>query len=774
MINKFISISGTGKFLKYDPAVISGSHRIGEFQRINLLYGENGIGKTTLAIIFKSLQGNNSLLLKKRSFDRTSPQRIEILTDETQTRKFIFNGGSWDSHCPGIEVFDTHFINENIFAGFELQSSHMKNLFEVIFGHQGIVLKNEIQSIKEEIKEKNKKIREVSAKIDIITGNAFTAKNYCDMNIDTDIENKIASKEAEINTAKKSSEIGQKNSLNLLSQLNLPLDKISAISILESTIDTISQTYLDEFNKHKSHLKAIENAEQWLSDGYSLITENTCPFCMREFTGNENIIEAYNQYFNEAYNILKRKITQSISELDNFNIEVELLKIKNEIIANETLTDYWKQHITNPPLITDVLQSKDSIITAYSELKELFSEKKSEPLSKLLGEKVEELYTKVEVLNAEISSLNALITNYNQSIAALKSSNTPNLIQLEKDLKKLVAIKKRSEQNTVDFCNELTTALSELEVLNSTKDTKKLELDTYSSTLFTTYASKINNYLRAFAPYLEIKDLGSAYVGSSTEPVFKYGLTILGNDIKLQEDAFQPTFKYSLSEGDKSALALAFFLSKLEVEGNLGDKIIIFDDPVSSFDLNRKSTTISKLIHFGQSAKQLFVLTHNILFAGEFWKSAIQTGLSCRCGNIVFFQDTSCLSEYDIDLETLSSVLKDSHYIKNYLINGGITDQERRNVARCLRPALESYFHLKFFDLILPNEWLGNFIDKVRNSTVNDPFNRLNPFLSEMEDINNYSKKYHHRFNHNADNEQVTDAELRNYCDRTLKLIQHI
>ena len=107
-------------------------------------------------------------------------------------------------------------------------------------------------------------------------------------------------------------------------------------------------------------------------------------------------------------------------------------------------------------------------------------------------------------------------------------------------------------------------------------------------------------------------------------------------------------------------------------------------------------------------------------------------------------------------------------------MNGCVTDQERRNIARCIRPALESYFHLKFFDLILPNEWMGEFIAKVRNSTATDPFNKLVGQIQEMTDINDYSKKYHHRHNTNADMEPITDAELRNFCERTLNLIQLI
>jgi wobble nucleotide-excising tRNase len=254
----------------------------------------------------------------------------------------------------------------------------------------------------------------------------------------------------------------------------------------------------------------------------------------------------------------------------------------------------------------------------------------------------------------------------------------------------------------------------------------------------------------------------------------KYALHIDGNEIKHEDSPTLPSFRYSLSEGDKNALALSFFLTKLESDGNIQDKIIVFDDPVSSFDLNRKSATINKLVEFGQQAKQLFVFSHNLIFASEFWKSANQVSCTAQCSSIAFIGNSSCIVEYDIDTESLSSILKDSLRIKDYISNGCITDQDRRSIARCLRPALESYFHLKFFDLVTSTDWLGNFIDKVRNAGTTDPFFRLQGHVSDLTDINNYSKKYHHRFNSNNESEPVSDAELRNYCQRTLNLIQVI
>lgn len=775
MIKKFIKISGTGKFLNYNHSSISAPYRTTDFERINLLYGENGSGKTTLAIILKSLKDNNALLKKKRSFDRTFPQTIEVLTDVPENPKFTFDTNVWDSQYPNLEIFDIHFINENIYTGLEIQNTHKKNLFEIIFGQPGIVLKNDIQVLKDRIQNGKAQIRETTEKIEIAIDRAYTAVNFSNLPADTGIDNKIIAKQAEITTAKSFQEIQTKSALTAVPLFNLPFEISIATSALSQSIDNISETYLKKFKEHKEHLSMEGNSEEWIKQGYEAIASDACPFCLQPIDETVEIIEAYKQYFNEEYNSLLLALSQLNSAISTFNSEAQLLQIENKISANQNLIEFWKSHLSDPPVLTSIIAQQTAIQNEFIAVKNIFTEKSSNPIQAKETTSVTTFQTTIEALNTLLGGFNTDITSYNANIATLKSTSQPNLVQLEFDLKKLKAIKKKEDVAITTLCTNLTNYTQAVDNFVTQKDTKQQQLDTYSTTIFTNYTTKINLYLQTFAPYLEIRNLNSGYVGSSKEPMIKYALHINGNEIKFGDTPTHPSFKYSLSEGDKSALAIAFFLTKLELDGNIQDKIIVFDDPVSSFDLNRKSTTINKLIAFGQQAKQLFVLTHNIIFACEFWKSANQIPLTSQCSKIEYLGNTSCIVEFNIDTETLSSILKDSLAIKNYLTNGCLSDQERRGVARCLRPALESYFHLKFFDLVLPNDWLGDFISRVRTATNStDRFFRLQSSLTELTDLNDYSKKYHHRFNSNSDSEPVNDAELRNYCDRTLKLIQVI
>ena len=774
MISKFIKITGTGKFLNYRQNTPPSGHRTTDFERINLIYGENGSGKTTLSVILSSLKGNDAVLAKKRSFNTTIAQDIDILTDLPGNRTCSFTNGSWNNHYPNIEIFDIHFINENIYTGMEIQSLHRKNLLEIVFGQAGIHLKTEIQQIKDDIKDGNKLIKELTEKIEGAIDNAYTAIIYSSIAIDISIDAKISMKEAEITTAKSYQEIQSKSALFSIPAVNISFDFDSVSDLVSKSIDTISSEYLEKFTEHKNYLDMSGNAEEWLEKGYHSIKDETCPFCKRAFDSSVDIIEAYTQYFNEEYNSLLNSIDEVIEYISEYNLEAQILQTEGKITGNNALIDWWKNHLPNPPTVTSLLSLKDQLLEAFVDLKSLLDSKSKNPVRAMDTNAIIKFKQLLDAFNSRVNGYNSLISAYNSAITTLKSSPSPQLSVLELDLKKLKAVKKRGDAITSADCVSLVTTDTQVKRLNQDKSTKQQQLDSYTATLFSTYSGKINQYLRSFAPYLEIRNLDSGYVGSSTQPMIKYALHVDGTEIKLEDSTTQHSFRYSLSEGDKSALALAFFLAKLETDSQIQDKIIVFDDPVSSFDLNRKSTTIHNLLNFGQRAKQLFVLTHNLIFASEFWKAANQLSVLSQCSKIIFLGNTSCIVEYDIEIDTISSILKDSLKINTYLESGCVTDQERRDVARCLRPALESYFHLKFFNIVAQNDWLGDFIGRIRNSVPGDLTHRLFTQLQEFSEINDYSKKYHHRFNNNNENEPVNDSELRIYCARTLALIQLI
>lgn len=76
------------------------------------------------------------------------------------------------------------------------------------------------------------------------------------------------------------------------------------------------------------------------------------------------------------------------------------------------------------------------------------------------------------------------------------------------------------------------------------------------------------------------------------------------------------------SEGEKTAIAIAYFLSSIEADNRkLKDVIVVVDDPVSSLDTKALNFACSLVRTRLEKAAQVFVLTHNLQCMNEFRKA---------------------------------------------------------------------------------------------------------------------------------------------------------
>lgn len=640
MIAFFNKITGTGKFLNYQKELTPDSKQMKDFQHFNLIYGENGSGKTTLALTLRSLKGDDELLLKKRSFDKSVPQEVAISMKGGQ--HFLYHHSQWNGHLNGLEIFDVFFINENIYTGLEIQNDHKKKLFEVMLGEQGVKLKEDIQHLKLRIRNGRKIIREAGRDIEKAIGDAFTADEYALMSADPYIEEQIAEKQQELNTARNMQRIRQQSMLLLLPLFRLPYSKEETHAVLQTSIENISEEYLKKIQTHKEHLGLEKKAEEWLSEGYSSIQDNSCPFCQQDLS-EAQIIQAYHQYFNQTYKKLLQKIADLQSGMESYNLKAFFLDLEGRIKTNDALIQFWKTYLPVTPKLDVVLQYKEALEEGFNQVKLLIQKKsrqpvEAQPLDTLKDfEKIAEQFAKI------LNEVNEKITSFNENIALLKADESLEVIRVETELKKLEALKKRGDLEIERLCQNLIKYNKGINHLQESVKEKQQALRAYENTIFLKQLNKINSYLKAFAPYLSIQNLSSGYMGSSTEPVVKFILKVNGQPVKHKEHASQPSIKYALSEGDKCALALAFFFSRLELDEKLSDKVIVFDDSVSSFDQNRTELMLNYLFKLGKKACQLFFLTHNLNLAEEFWRKTQQDRISFGGGRIGFYNNSSFL-----------------------------------------------------------------------------------------------------------------------------------
>lgn len=275
------------------------------------------------------------------------------------------------------------------------------------------------------------------------------------------------------------------------------------------------------------------------------------------------------------------------------------------------------------------------------------------------------------------------------------------------------------------------------------------------------YLYSINNYLLRLGTDLQITKLNK----KATK--FVYYIKIGSHDIR--SDSTSKSLRHTLSEGEKNCLAFAFFLARLELRDDIEKRSIVFDDPISSLDNNRRGATLNLLTRLAKTCKQFVLLSHDMKFVKDFKSKIVETQVL----KIVKTKDSSQIIPFDIERATLTGIFKDIMVLKEFADKGELSNHKPRDVVRCIRPVLEGFIRLKYYLHIDEGEWLGDFIKKIKDSKEGDAFYQQQKNLVDIEDLNDYSKTYHHA-NPNCLEEPIVSSELQGYCKLLFKVIEKI
>lgn len=357
------------------------------------------------------------------------------------------------------------------------------------------------------------------------------------------------------------------------------------------------------------------------------------------------------------------------------------------------------------------------------------------------------------------------IANLNKQITKLRQKRHNYRNRRNKRIKAKDSAKNISElQTSMDSLQlEINNKIDEINV-HMEKRKKRTEIAIQK------YMSQINKLLTSFAPYLSISNIKPVYKS-------KYGLLkklvyeiIVNNHPISINDRSETSLKYSLSEGDKNSLALSFFIAKLNLLPNLENRIVVIDDPFTSFDAHRKQITINEIANLSEKVKQLFVLSHDIQFQNDLYK---KINSECVCLKLKKTTQGTRISSIALEKESMTGLIKDITLLHDFLVHGEDNETELLFVCRTIRPSLEGIFRIKYFNLVSSNQWLGNIIEMIRDSQKGEPFYRLKKSLPEIESINDFSKKFHHS-NPGYLEYPLNFNEVVNYVERTIKLITEI
>jgi wobble nucleotide-excising tRNase len=153
MINRLRLLRKIGQF----DSVDSGSTI--PLARLALVYSENGMGKTTLAAILRSLATGDPMPIAERR--RLAAQHLPHVALECggATPTAVFENNAWNRTIPGLVVFDDVFIDQDVHSGLSVQTRHRQNLHDWILGVQAVALSRQLQQLVEQIENHNRELR---------------------------------------------------------------------------------------------------------------------------------------------------------------------------------------------------------------------------------------------------------------------------------------------------------------------------------------------------------------------------------------------------------------------------------------------------------------------------------------------------------------------------------------------------------------------------------------------------------------------------------------
>jgi wobble nucleotide-excising tRNase len=779
MIERIKILKHVGRFIELQSR--NGADH--DFTELNVVFASNASGKSTLCDVLRSmtLSEPSYILGRKRLAAGGAPEVVVAVGGATPTQVIRFQNDVWVNAdaSPRIHIYDDRFVAENVLVGHHINVDQRRNLYGLLIGSRGIVLKQAVDSAEATLRTCGENFRNADTSLKSLLPADQTIDSFRDVPEIADVVPQIDSAREALASATQANSMAA--SIRQRPDLAaIPIAQIPVI-LAEVLSTTLAQTATVAEQKIREHLEGHTDGLDlsWVGRGHRATTGDGCPFCGQSMDGLD-ILQAYNAFFagelqaqEEARNTLR-------SEVDQFFGEGARNRIRETFAAHETERAWWTDaagFAVSLPGGIDV----DGILTAHEgahqSMISALDRKQADPANAtaLAAEEQQSLDT--------WAGLQSTLTDYNTGIAAINETLTQkkteagsiDLAPLQQRVASLEVSRRRHQQDVIDGYTVYDAALLARNNAQRAKDAANRALREQTNALFAQYGERINDLLQLFAAEFQIVCGGSNenYVSfSGGQPSGQLAIEILGQKIASTSDdaadPSRPSLANTLSGGDRSALALAFFLAKVEQEPDLSDCVIVFDDPFHSQDRSRQSRTIERIHALARIAKQVFVFSHDLDFARAM--TPIH-GVQFRTFILDPLVDQTTLESKDLPMPPSRAYHTKYTELTAFIASPADYGDRLTGVAVTLRTILEEYLQLKFpLRWTGQDYWFGTMIGAIRDATGEDPLIQCQGLVDDLTAVNEYSQRFHHRTT--GATADVPDArELVTYARQTLSII---
>lgn len=685
MIHRINRLLQFGIFTDYNGSGIQ------KFGRYNLIYGWNGTGKSTLSNVFTCLE---SRLLIPRF---TGAQFSIALDDGNSLTETTLAASQLNVH-----VFNQRFIQENIEWDKSVRSILLIAKEKIDDLQAFEKKKSELGEKQKEYSAKLTEIRTKTEALDKFLTNAAkkmktglqaidTSDNYY-LNYDRRKLSKFIESNGE-SVALKESVLSDEKVIELTNAAKP--DHLPSISFISTTIeegyfkraadrirDLIGTTAI---NQAIQRLTENPDIRDWVQKGMEIHEHHksaSCEFCGQPVTTARGEVLA--AHFSKEFTDFQTRLNSAATWMVTQGAPANSLPAST-IFYKEFAAEVMK-------LEGQYKEAAQKIDAKIEEWREALRAKITDPLKTdiRISDVVEE---DVKNFNAVLSFINDLVKKHNNKTDNFSAETAKAKRSLELHFA-AAEIQEFDYAGNEKHCGNLAaTAASDKETIEGLA----LEVGNLEALLSneTVGAKEFNSILHRF--------IGRSELCLSFNPAMK-GYEIIRNGIGEHDG--------NLSEGEKTAIAFVYFITKLKEKGNnIADTIVVVDDPVSSFDSNHLFHAYSFLKTQCIDAKQLFVLTHNFTYFKLVRDWFVTTNRNRERKTppkppVAFFYmldvpPGSPRSSFIVDADdSLKNFGSEYHYIFKklyaYRAKAALNRDEAFLTANLARKLLESFFTFKF------------------------------------------------------------------------------